>query len=289
MTFPVKIGIHVSISSSLEGAALKAIQLGANTFQIFSSSPRMWRGASPNPADIAKLKILRSKHDLAPMVIHDNYLINLPAADPVVRQKSIVAFRGEVQRAVMIGADYLVAHPGSWKDQTMETAIEAFGESLEKATAKLATGDLTLLLECTAGQGSTLGRTLEELAALRNVAKDRTGLRIGFCLDTCHLYSAGYDIRSERGLEETLQAAGRLLGLDHIPVIHSNDSKNPFASFRDRHEQIGKGSIGAEAFQRMLQHPMLAGKAFILETPVEEDGDDLWNVQELQRLSISSR
>jgi deoxyribonuclease-4 len=282
-----RIGLHISISESLAMAAAKARSLGANTYQIFSSSPRMWRGSTPQPADIAKLKTLRVEYDLTPLVIHDNYLINLPAADPLVRQKSIASFRGEVQRAVAIGAEYLVAHPGSWREQTIESSIEAFAESLAKATDGVATGGLTLLLECTAGQGSTLGRTLEELALLKQAAQPRTSLPIGFCLDTCHLLAAGYDITSAEGLEEMIEQADRLLGLDSIPVIHTNDSKHPLGSHRDRHENIGKGFIGAAAFGRILQHPKLRGKAFILETPVEEDGDDLRDLEMLRSLAGS--
>lgn len=245
----------------------------------------MWRAVDPSPDDVVQMKELRLRYDLRPLVIHDNYLINLAAANETVRRMSIASFRGEVLRALTIGADYLVAHPGSWRDQTLESSIEIFATSLAEATTDLDTSGLTLLLECTAGQGCTLGRTFEELASLRAAAAPRTGLRIAFCLDTCHLFAAGYDITSVEGWNETLSRADALLGLDNIPVFHTNDSKMPFGSFRDRHENIGKGHIGSAAFRRILTDPRLTGKVFILETPVDEEGDDLRNLRRLRRLA----
>ncbi|MBI3680114.1 MAG: deoxyribonuclease IV [Acidobacteria bacterium] len=285
MTPPVRVGLHVSIAGSLAAAARKAHELGASTFQIFSASPRMWRAAGADPDDIARLKQLRARYDLRPLVVHGNYLINLAAADRVVRDKSVAAFREEAGRCAAIGAEYLVAHPGNYRGQSVAQAIRMFADSLEQATAGLAAGSLTLLLECTAGQGSALGSRLEELAELRRAAAGKTPLPVGYCLDTCHLLAAGYDIATEEGLEATLEQAQRWLGLESIPVLHANDSKAPLGSHRDRHEHIGKGHIGPQAFGRILRHPKLAGKAFILETPVEKEGDDLRNLRALKRLA----
>lgn len=281
----IRIGRHVSVAGSLAAAAERAREIGADTLQIFSSSPRMWRGSMPASDDIRRFRELRESFHLHPLVIHDNYLINLPAADREVRRKSIAAFRAEVERAAAIGADYLVAHPGSYREQTIDSAIAAFADSLEAATGRLHPGSVRLLLECTAGQGSSLGRTLEELARLRDVSVGRTPLRIGFCLDTCHLFAAGYDISTAAGLDDTLHQAERILGLSNIPVIHANDSKTPLGSLRDRHEQIGKGYIGEEAFQRILTNPRLDGKSFLLETPVEEEGDEERSIATLRRLA----
>lgn len=281
----IRVGRHVSVAGSLSSAAERAREIGANTLQIFSSSPRMWRGVMPVRADIQRFRELRAAYDLHPLVIHDNYLINLPAANREVRRKSIAAFRGEVQRAVAIGADYLVAHPGSFREQTVDSAIAAFAESLEAATEGVDVSGVTLLLECTAGQGSSLGRRLEELAMLRAAAAGRTPLPVGFCLDTCHLFAAGYDVSTAAGQDDTWSQADRLLGLRNVPVIHTNDSKTPLGSNRDRHEEIGKGYIGEEAFRRMLNDPRLEGKAFVLETPVEDEGDEERSVANLWRLA----
>lgn len=281
----LRIGIHTSISGSLEGAALKAAALGANTFQIFSSSPRMWRASIPRGADIRLLQQARARHDLAPLVIHDNYLINLAAADEIVRLKSIDAFRSELERTAAIGAEYLVAHPGSYKGQSLEQGLKTFAESLAKAACGLNTGGVTLLLECTAGAGASLGGRFEELAALRELALQVANLPVGYCLDTCHLFVAGYDVSSAEGLRRTIAEADRILDLSNVPVIHANDSKGALGSHLDRHEDIGEGYIGAEGFSRILAHPKLSGKAFILETPFDNEGDDLRNVEKLKEIS----
>ena len=281
---PLRIGLHTSTAGSLENAAAEALELGANTFQIFSASPRMWRAPAPSPVAIAKLNALRQKHDLGPLVIHDNYLINLCAADPEIRAKSIAAFRGEVDRAIAIGAEYLVMHPGSAKGHaSTEDAIATFAASIEEACRGRESRAVTILLENTAGQGSSLGRTFTELKALRDAASPRVALEVGFCLDTCHCLAAGFDVASEAGLAQTLALAGELLGLHRVPVIHANDSKHPLNSRLDRHANIGEGYIGIEGFRRILNASQLEDKAFILETPAE-DGGALRDIETLKSL-----
>src|SRR5216684_664390 len=178
----LRIGIHTTSQGTLEKTALKAHELGANTFQIFSASPRMWRASAPNPADVQLLDRVRHKLDLKPLVIHDNYLINLASIDPAIRSKSILAFRGELERAAAIGAEYLVAHPGSYKGQTLDEGIINFVRGLAEAAQGLALGNLTLLIECTAGGGCHIGSRFEELRAIRDLAASLTDLPIGFCL-----------------------------------------------------------------------------------------------------------
>ncbi len=285
----MRIGIHTSIAGSLEAAALEAVSLGANTFQIFSSSPRMWRASTPSPADIARFQQAREKHDLTPLAIHCNYLINLAAADEIVRKRSIPSLRGELERANAIGAEYLVLHPGRYTGQTLEQGMRHFAESLAAAAEGLGEESVTLLLECTAGAGSALGGQLNELAVLRELALHVANLRVGYCLDTCHLLASGYDVASAAGLRDTVAEAERLLGLDNVKVIHANDSKGALGSHLDRHANIGQGYIGMEGFRRILTHPKLRGKAFILETPVDEEGDDLRNVETLKGLCRKSR
>src|SRR6266566_1057942 len=158
----LRIGIHTTSQGTLEKTALKAHELGANTFQIFSASPRMWRASPPGAADVKLLERARTKYDLAPLVIHDNYLINLASIDPVIRPKSITCFRGELERAVTIGAEYLVAHPGSYKGQTLDDGIVQFARGLAQAADGVARGPTMLLLECTAGGGCHIGSRFEE-------------------------------------------------------------------------------------------------------------------------------
>ena len=281
----MRLGIHTSTSGSLEGAASKAADLGANTFQIFSASPRMWRARAPDPEQVRLLAAARDRFDLHPLVIHVNYLINLASLDPVIRAKSIASFRGELERARAIGAEYLVLHPGSHKGASIEEGIAALVLGLRDAAQDLPSHKVTVLLENTAGAGSHLGSRFEELKSMRDRARELTRLPIGYCLDTCHLLAAGFDITTQAGLRDTLRRAEALLGLANVHVIHANDSKSPLASHVDRHANIGEGHIGAEAFRRILTHPKLRRKPFILETPVDRDGDDRRNLDKLKSLA----
>jgi len=276
----VRIGLHTSIAGALERSALKAAELGANTFQIFSSSPRQWKASVPSLPAIRLLNAAREKHDLYPLAIHDNYLINLASAHEKTRQLSIEAFRGELERAVAMGAEYLIAHPGNYKGHTVEQGIMHFLEGVASAAHGLKLGSLMLLIENTVGAGAQLGGKFEELHVMREFAPKLTEVPIGFCLDTCHLLASGFDIANATGLKHMLSEADRLLGLDNVRVIHANDSKGALGSHVDRHQNIGNGYIGLDGFRRILQHPQLRSKPFILETPM----DDGWDKKDLETL-----
>jgi deoxyribonuclease-4 len=279
----VRIGLHTSTAGSLSNAAWQAAEHGANTLQIFTSSPRTWAAPFPASTQIAELKRLRGLYDLHPLVIHCNYLINLASSDPLIRQKSIGAFRGELERALAIGAEYLVVHPGSHKDHSLEAGIYSTADGLRLAARGLDLGGLTVLLENTAGQGHSIGRRFDELAEI-HAHSAGSGIELGFCLDTCHALAAGYDVATRDGLERTLAEAERLLGLAKIPVIHANDSKGALGSRLDRHANIGQGHIGEAGFGHLMRAPALADKAFILETPAE-DGGQRRDLDTLKRLS----
>jgi deoxyribonuclease-4 len=244
----------------------------------------MWRSPTLDPAAVAQLKAFRAKHDLMPLVIHGNYLTNMAAADPVIRRFSIKGFRDEVERALAIGAEYLVIHPGSFRGQTLEQAIVVLADSIAAAAKGLRWDGLRLLLENTAGGGQTIGRDFPELAEIRECIEDKCAIPAGFCIDTAHCFAAGFDISTAPGLEETLGRIDHFLGLQNVPVIHANDSRTPLGSRVDRHEHIGEGGIGREGFRRILRHPKLRGKVFILETPVGEDGTHARNVKALKAL-----
>jgi deoxyribonuclease-4 len=284
MKTPYRFGAHTSIAGSLVGAAEEALALGCNTFQIFSRSPRMWRSPPLAPEAVAQLKAFRAGHDLAPLVIHGNYLTHMAAADPVIRRFSINAFRDEVERALAIGADYLVIHPGSFKGQSLEQAIVVLADSIASAARGACWNGLSLLLENTAGGGQTIGRDFPELAAIRERIESKCAIPVGFCVDTAHCFAAGFDVSTTPGLEETLGRIDHFLGLKNVPVVHANDSRTPLGSRVDRHENIGEGGIGREGFRRILRHPKLRGKAFILETPVGKDGTHARNVRALKAL-----
>ena len=282
----LRLGIHTFTSGSLETAALRAAELGANTFQIFSASPRMWRARPPDPLQIKLMRAARERFDLTPLAIHVNYLINLASLDPIIRAKSIDAFRGEIERATLIGAEYVVIHPGSYRGNSVEEGIAAFALGLQDAARGLDTRSLTVLLENTAGAGCHLGGKFEELRAIRDLTAELIDLPVGYCLDTCHLLASGFNITTAAGLRATVTAAEKCLGLANVHVLHANDSKFPLGSHVDRHAHIGEGHIGAEAFRRLLAHPKLRGKPFILETPVDEPGDDRRNLDTLKSLAV---
>lgn len=249
----------------------------------------MWRAKAPDEEQVRRLKHLRARHDLTPLVIHDSYLINLAAPPSVIREKSIEGFRGEIERALLIGAEYLVTHPGNYKGLTVEQGMLNVAEALVLAWRSVderLTRDakLTILLENTAGAGAQLGGKFEELAAIRQLTAPYLEIPIGYCLDTCHCYVSGFDVAREEGLAELVREASQTLGLENVPVIHTNDAKTALNSHCDRHAHIGGGYIGLEGFRRILNHPELRGKAFILETPVDKPGDDLRNVRALKEL-----
>jgi deoxyribonuclease-4 len=244
----------------------------------------MWRASMPATHEVAALRRARERLDLQPLAIHVNYLINLASLDPVIREKSVAAFRGELERAAAIGAEYLVTHPGSYRGQPVEQAIAAFVLGLAEAAIGLAR-PVTVLVENTAGSGQHVGCRLEELRLIRDLAARETDLEIGYCLDTCHLLAAGFDIATEAGLATTIAKADSILGLKNVRIIHANDSKGPLGSHLDRHANIGEGHIGAEGFHRILTHAKLRDKPFILETPVDEEGDDRRNVEALKKLA----
>ncbi len=269
----LRIGIHTSTAGALERAAEKAAELGANTFQIFTASPRMWRAGKPDPERIRALKQVRERFDLEPLVVHDNYLINLAAENPNLRAQSIQAFRGELERALAIGAEYLVAHPGSYGALGLEAGIGAVIESLRAAVHGLDTKGLTILIENTAGGGTKLGGCLEELKVMRELAAQFVDAEVGFCLDTCHCLASGYDISTASGVSTFAKQADAVLGFENIRVIHANDSKAPLGSHIDRHENIGRGHIGEDGFRALLRHPKFKTLPFVLETPHETDDE----------------
>ena len=284
----MRVGVHTSIAGALENAAHRAKKLGCDTFQMFSANPRGWRTLEPTAEECARFQAARRQYGLSPVVVHDNYLINLASADPLMREKSVAAFRREIQRAVALGADYLVTHPGSAKGASPSEAIKTCVDSLRRAANGISLDGLMVLVENTAGQGSAIGRTFEEVAEI--IAGAARDLPVGACIDTAHCFEAGYRLHTPRGLRETLRQLESTVGLANVRVIHANDSKTPFGSHADRHQHIGRGEIGAAAFRRIVCHPRLRVMPFICETPIDRPGDDQRNLRMMRRLAgISSR
>jgi deoxyribonuclease IV len=279
----MRIGIHTSIAGALANAAHRAHEIGCDAFQIFSANPRGWSAAKPSAESCEKFCEARAGYKLRPLAIHANYLINLAAADPVIRNSSVAAFRRELQRAVSLRAEYVVVHPGSAKNGSRKTAVKTFVKSLLTAAKRLQLDGLTVLVENTAGQGSVLGSSFEELAEILGGIKRE--MPAGVCIDTAHSFAAGYAVHTPRGLNETAKQLDATVGLANVRLIHANDSKAAFASHCDRHEHIGEGQIGVEGFRRIVRHPKLRVIPFICETPVDKPDDDRRNVDMMRRLA----
>jgi deoxyribonuclease IV len=283
-TSPCRVGIHLPTAGGVFRAAERAHAIGANTFQIFSSSPRMWRGSILSPEDCDRMKELRALHACSPLVIHASYLVNLCSQSAPVRANSIQALRGEVERALALGAEYLVLHPGSWKGLTREEGLALAVESVARALDGLpwAQSNFTLLIENTAGAEFSLGASLQQVAEL--IERLHPVAPVAACLDTCHTHVAGYDIVSPEGYEATLRQIEQLLGFETVRVWHVNDAKAARGSRLDRHENIGEGTIGIAPFRRLLNDSRFAHAAFIAETPADEPDDDLRNLSVLRSL-----
>ena len=280
-----RIGVHLGTAGGASNAIERAHEIGANTLQIFTSSPRMWRAPKVDPKQAARMRELRQKYDVGPLVIHTSYLVNVCSQSSDIRQKSVEAFRGEIERALDYGAEYLVLHPGSWKGMTRDEGLKLAAESIERAIDGIAcqrTG-FQILIENTAGAECSLGGSFEQVAEL--VALLRNHAPVGVCLDTCHTHVSGYDLVTPEGYETTMKLAGTTVGFDSVRVWHCNDAKAARGSKLDRHDHIGQGMIGVEPFRRLLNDKRFAHCAFVAETPVDELGDEERNVRVLKSLA----
>jgi len=280
----MRIGVHLGTAGGASNAVERARQIGANTFQIFSSSPRMWRAPKVDPRQAERMRKLRASLDVGPLVIHTSYLVNVCSQSEEVREKSIAAFRGEIERALVLGAEYLVLHPGSWKGLTREQGLQLAADSIARAIDGLpwqGTG-FHILIENTAGAEFSLGGSFEQVAEL--VDRLRATAPVGVCLDTCHTHVAGYDLVTANGYEETMVTVAATVSFEAVRVWHCNDAKAACGSKLDRHEHIGQGTMGVEPFRRLLNDKRFAHAAFIAETPVDEPGDEERNVRILKSL-----
>jgi deoxyribonuclease-4 len=279
-----RIGVHLGTAGGASNAVERAREIGANTFQIFSSSPRMWRAPKVDPQQAQRMRELRAKHDVGPLVIHTSYLVNVCSQSSEIREKSIAAFRGEIERALQLGAEYLVLHPGSWKGLTRDEGLRLAADSIQRAIDNLPWQGTPfhILIENTAGAEFSLGGSFDQVAEL--VALLRNHAPVAVCLDTCHTHVAGYDIVTEKGYAETVTKIAETVTFESVRVWHCNDAKAPSGSKLDRHEHIGQGTIGIEPFRWLLNDPRFDHCAFIAETPVDEEGDEERNVSALRGL-----
>ncbi len=284
-----RIGVHLGTAGGASNAVERAREIGAGTLQIFSSSPRMWRAPKVDPKQCQRMRALRAKHGVGPLVIHASYLVNVCSQTEEIRTKSVHAFRGEIERALALGAEYLVLHPGSWKGMTRGEGLKLAAESIGKALDGLPWQGtpFSILIENTAGAECSLGGNFEQVAEL--VERLKSHAPVGVCLDTCHTHVSGYDIVSVEGFAETMSKVAATTGFDAVRVWHCNDAKAARGTKLDRHEHIGQGTIGIEPFRWLVNDPRFEHCAFIAETPVDEPGDEERNVRVLKSLVKAPR
>jgi len=263
-----RLGAHVSTQGGVQTAPARGTDIGATAIQLFTKTPNQWRDPELDPDRVAEFRKAYEESGLRGVVAHDSYLINLASPDPVLTARSIASFVAELTRCHLLGVPAVVSHPGNYIDDReagLQRNALACAEALRKAP-----GEAMVLLETTAGTGTSLGSTFEELAELRARIPDDLRHRIGFCADTCHMYSAGYDLVNS--YDAVWADWDRIIGLVHLRCFHLNDSKTPFKSHRDRHELVAEGSLGAEPFRRIMRDDRFEGLIKVLETP---KGDDM--------------
>ena len=260
------LGCHLSSSKGFAAMGRTALSIGANTFQFFTRNPRGGAAKEIVPADAAALVQMQDAGEIGRIVAHAPYTLNACAADASIREFAVRTMREDLQRLAYIPTAMLNFHPGSHVKQGVEVGVRYIADLLDAVMTDEVT--TPILLETMAGKGSEIGRSFEELRQIIDTARD--GDKLGVCLDTCHVYDAGYDVVGQ--LDDVLCEFDRVLGLARLKAIHLNDSKNPMGSHKDRHERIGKGSLGTEAIAAIINHPALQGLPFYLETPNELDG-----------------
>lgn len=275
----MNIGCHVSIAGGIDNSVVLAEELGCNTMQIFSKNASTWREKILKEDEVESFRGNLKNSNINPVFIHTSYLINLASPSDELYFKSINAFLEEMKRAdLLLPEPYVIIHPGAHTGAGEEYGIQRIIRALNIILEKSADLGLKtmILLEDTAGSGTHLGYTFYHLKRMVEGAKDRK--RIGMCFDTCHAFSAGYDLSHQEGVEQTLEEIDKYLGLERLKVIHLNDSKFPLGSRKDRHMHIGKGYIGLEGFKVLVNHKYLKDLPFVLETPKNDEKDDLKNI-----------
>jgi deoxyribonuclease-4 len=281
------LGAHGSAQGGGHATPARATAIGATAIQLFTKTPNQWREPSLDGGIRDAFHSALEAESLTSVVSHDSYLINLASPDPVLRDRSIESFIRELERCELLGIPGVVSHPGNYmddRDRGLERNANAIRQALERVP-----GQVRIYLETTAGAGTALGRSFEELARIRDLLPPEFQGRIAYCADTCHLYSAGYDLVGN--FDEVWSEWDRVIGLEHLACLHLNDSRTPFGSRRDRHELIGEGSLGPAPFRRLMLDPRFAHIPKILETPKGDDmvTNDRRTLQRLRRYARSAR
>ena len=264
----ILIGAHTSAAGGAYKALLHGQEIGANTVQLFTSNQKTWEAKILTDEDILLWKDTQEATHIKVTMSHDSYLINLGAPNPDVWNKSKKAFRKELERCQALGITYLNFHPGAYTTSSLEECLDRIVETLLELEDLASQGTTRLLIETTAGQGTCVGCRFEDLAYI--IQRTHKKLPIGVCIDTCHIFAAGYDIRTEATWEKTLHKFDQVVGLNYLFAFHLNDSMQPFGSRKDRHAPLGEGEIGKECFKFVMTHPKLKYLPKYLETPYPE-------------------
>ncbi|MCE5195348.1 MAG: deoxyribonuclease IV [Nitrospiraceae bacterium] len=272
-----RLGVHTSIAGGIHISLERAYELGCNTMQIFSHNPRGWLVREIPDEEKIQFKKLRVEMDISPVYIHTSYLINMASNSETLRKKSIMLLKEEMHRADMIGADFVILHTGSASNDDERIARSRAVESL-KETFNDEKWDAGLLLENTAGERGDITSKISELAEIMDKLD---GLISGVCIDTCHAFTAGYDIRKDEGIKKISDEIEKYIGIDKFKLIHLNDSKAEYGFHRDRHEHIGAGKIGMNGLKKFINHKPFSNIPIILETPKEKDSDDKENIEKV--------
>ena len=277
----MRFGFHISIAGGFSKVVERARKRGCETIQFFSRNPRGWKYKSLDKEDVEEFRSTLKSSDLFPVFLHMPYLPNIASPEPRYHALSIDSMATELERAEQLKAQYVIVHIGHRMDSPEANAIEAVSQGINEALER-ATNSVVVLLENTAGQGSEIGSTFEQIAAIMDRVEDQR--RIGVCLDTAHSFEAGYDLSNQDGIGRTLESFDRLVGLKRLYLLHLNDSKTILGSRRDRHWHIGKGRIGLEGFRSLINHPSLRHLPGIMETPRKDTVEDLRNMKVIRSL-----
>ncbi|MEJ5346459.1 MAG: deoxyribonuclease IV [Chloroflexus sp.] len=278
-----RFGAHMSISGGVSKSFARGESVGLDSMQIFAKNERQWTAKPISPEEATAFRVEQQRTGIHPVVVHDSYLINLAAPADELREKSIAAFADELERCAQLDIPYLVTHPGAHTGIGEEAGLARVADAICRLLAEGVGGDTMILLETTAGQGTALGYRFEHLARLFELIPYHE--RLGICVDTCHIFAAGYDIRDPEGYQATFAELDRLVGLSRVKCFHLNDSQKDLGSRVDRHAHIGQGCIGVEAFRMLVNDPRFADLPMIIETPKGEDmAEDRMNLALLRSL-----
>ncbi|MEF8802372.1 MAG: deoxyribonuclease IV [Halolamina sp.] len=275
----LRVGAHVSISDGFEAAVEREVELGGNCGQVFVGSPRGWAVSEVDETAAQAFRDAADERDVGPWIVHGTYLINLATPKDDLAENSLDCVQAELDTAATLGIPYYVFHPGAHTGAGEEAGVENVGERLSKVDVP---GDVTLLLENTAGKGTTVGKRLEQLAEMVETSTNGYD-ELGICLDTCHLFAAGYDFTAEAAMAELVEEVDSTVGIENVHYLHLNDSKHPLGSEKDEHEHIGEGEIGEAGFRQFLTHQAFREKPMVLETPADEKGDS-WNIEKVREI-----